>query len=149
MAAFSYNAALITSLDKVRFLLQDTTNTTARPNLLDDGEITWTISTEANVYMAAAMCAETMATRFRGLVSKTVGNLSLTYDRAAETWQAIADRLRTRGSLHMLPTAGGILSADRDAFWEDSDLLRPSFFDGLQQSDAQSPQPPINPELLP
>lgn len=136
---FTYDASLASDRDRVRFLLQDTTNSTARPNLLDDGEIAWVLTVEQNVYMAAALCAEALSTRFRGLVSKSVGSLSLTYDKAAETWKAIADRLRARGSLHMLPTAGGILKDDRDGIWEDADLLRPSFFSTMHQDPQQLP----------
>lgn len=147
--AFTYDVT--TNRGKVRFLVQDTTDSTARPALLQDAEIDFTLETEANIYMAAAMCCDALSTRFRGLVNKTVGNLSLTYDRAAETWKAISDRLRRRGSLHMLPTAGGILVADRDAIWEDTTLLRPDIFSGIHQ-DPQELSPsnvPINQEYLP
>ena len=135
--AFTYDATLDTNLDRVRFLLQDTVNTTARPALLDDGEITWILTVEANIYMAAAMCADALATRYRGTTSKTVGSLSLSY--SPKTWEDIAKRLRLRGASHMLPTAGGILRDDRDAIWSDTDLLRPSFFSTLHQDPEQTP----------
>lgn len=139
--SFTYAAGTVATntTHQVRFLLQDTTNTTPRPALLADEEIAWTLTTEANVYMAAALCAELLATRFRGLVSKTVGDLSLEYDKAADTWNAIADRLRARGSTHMKLTAGGILIADRDAIWEDDSLLRPSMFSTLHQDPGALP----------
>lgn len=135
--AFTYDIS--TNRGKVRFLVQDITDTTARPALLQDAEVDFTLDTEANIYMAAALCADTLAARFRGLVSKSVGSLSLSYDAEAKTWGAIADRLRTRGSLHMLPTAGGILVADRDSIWEDTSLLRPTFFDHMQQNIGELP----------
>ena len=134
----AYTYVITNDIGKVRFLLQDNTDTTARPALMQDAEIQFALDTESNIYMAAAMCAEALSARFRGLVSKTVGNLSLTYDKDASTWDAIATRLRTRGSLHMLPTAGGIEIADRDAFFEDSDLIQPKFFDGLHQTPGES-----------
>lgn len=131
--AFSYNAGLTRDQDIVRFLLQDTVNSSTRPALLDDGEIKWAIKTEANVYMAAALCADTLASRFRGLVSKKVGGLSLTYESAAKTWESISTKLRRRGSSHQVITAGGVFIADRDALWEDDSLIRPSFFDGMHE----------------
>ena len=134
--AFTYDAALTSSKDRVRFLLQDTTNTTAAPAQLDDGEILWALSTEANIYMAAALCADTMMTRARGLSSKTVGSLSLSW---GSRWQDVASRLRARGSTHQNITAGGVLVADRDAIWEDSTLLRPSHFSTLHQNPEQLP----------
>jgi len=129
--AFTYSAVLNTNLSIVRFLLQDTTNTATRPNLLDDGEITWALSTEANVYMAAAICAEVLASRPRGLNSKSVGALSLSW--GPETWKAVAMQLRLRGSTHQVPTAGGITESDREAIWANNDLLRPSFYSRLHQ----------------
>lgn len=135
--AFTYDATLATNRDRVRFLLQDTTNTTARPNLLDDGEIAWVLTTEANIYMAAAICADALASRFRGLKSKTVGGLSLSW--AVESWEAIAKKLRARGSSHQVLSAGGVLKDDRDAIWQDSDLIRPSFFADIHQDAGQLP----------
>lgn len=149
--AFTYTATLATTRHQVRFLIQDTTNTTARPNLLDDGEIDWVLTVEKNVYMAAAACADVLASRFRGLVSKSVGGLHLEYDRAASTWKEIAARLRQRGSLHQLITAGGVLKADRDDIWEDDTLLAPAFFSTLHQ-DATLPatrRPDLTAEELP
>lgn len=133
--AFSYNPALQSNKDRVRFLLQDTTNTTARPAQLDDGEILWALSTEANIYMAAALCADTLASRARGVTSKKVGGLSLTYG-TEEMWTALSKKLRSRGQTHAIPTAGGITKADRDDMWENTDLLRPSFFSELHEDPA-------------
>tara|TARA_Y100000310_G_scaffold98201_1_gene95935 strand:- start:26063 stop:26509 length:447 start_codon:yes stop_codon:yes gene_type:complete len=125
--AFTYTSALTSTRDQVRFLLQDTTNTSTRPALMQDGEIDWALTVEANIYMAGALCAEALATRFRGLSSKKVGDLQLAY--SPTMWEGIAKRLRARGSLHAVPTAGGITITDRDAIWADTDLLRPTFFD--------------------
>lgn len=150
MAAFSYNAALTTKLDQVRFLLQDTVNTTPRPNLLDDGEITWALTTEQNIYMAAAICADALATRFRGTSSKKVGDLELRYD--TKYWDGIATKLRQRGSSHQVLSAGGILIADRDALFEDADVIQPKMFtDMLQDPGAQGPSttPRISEQELP
>jgi len=113
----------------VRFLLQDTTNTTARPALLADDEIDWALTVEANLYMAAAVCADALAGRFRGVSAKSVGSLSLSYTTAQ--WADLATALRRRGSTHQVVTSGGVTTADRDAIWDDTSLLRPSIFSEL------------------
>jgi len=143
---FTYNASLASELFQVRFLLQDTVDSTARPALLDDGEITWALSTESNIYMAAAMCADALASRFRGTSRKKVGDLELHY--SAKMWDDIAAKLRARGAVDMIPTAGGILIADRDAIWADTSLLRPSFYSGLGQDPTQPSDgtPYVSPE---
>ena len=150
--AFTYSDALDTNASIVRFLLQDHTNTTAKPALLADGEITWALSTEANVYDAAAICAETLAARFRGLMSKSVGSLSLSYGGAEKAWMAIAERLRKRGAVSQVLTAGGITIADRDAIWENTDLLRPAFFTQLHSDPTTMPparRSDLSEEMLP
>ena len=144
--AFTYDVS--TSRGRVRFLVQDTTDTTARPALLQDAEIDWVLTTEANLYMAAALCADALASRFRGTSSKSVGSLSLTY--SSEMWGEIAKRLRLRGSSHQVITAGGITIADQDAIWEDATLLRPSFFSDLHQDpEVLAPRPARSEEELP
>ena len=127
--AFTYDVS--TDRGKVRFLIQDVTDTTSRPALLQDAEVDFTLTVEQNIYMAAALCADALASRFRGQSQKTVGSLSITY--SSEMWSDIAKKLRARGSMHMIPTSGGITVADRDAIWENTDLLRPSFFSRLQE----------------
>lgn len=143
--AFTYD--ITTSRGRVRFLLQDTTNTTARPALLADDEIDWVLTTEANLYMAAALCADALASRFRGTSSKSVGSLSLTY--SSQAWEGIAKQLRMRGSLHQVISAGGVTVEDRDALWADATLLRPSFYSELQQDPRERvPQRGVNDEEL-
>jgi hypothetical protein len=120
--AFTYDDDLGDNVSIVRFLLQDTT----APGLFSDGELTWLISAEANVYLAAAIAAETQAAKQRGLQKKRVGELELVY--SSERWEAVAKRLRLRGSTHQIISAGGIDVDERDAFWDDDSLIKPEFF---------------------
>src|SRR3972149_1766028 len=122
-ASWTYDADLSKPKDRVRFLIQDTDT---NRQLFQDQEIIWELSQEVNIYMTAARLCDIMAAKTRSLRSKSVGGLSLTW--TTETWEGVAAKLRLRGSTYQLPTAGGVLVDDRDAFWEDSDLLRPSFF---------------------
>ena len=149
--AYTYSAATVGSntTHSVRFLLQDNTNTTARPALLDDDEIAWVLTTEKNIYMAAALIADTLASRFRGTSSKKVGELELRYD--TKYWEGIASKLRARGQSHQVLSAGGVLTADRDALFEDTDLIQPEMFKDMQQDPkTQGPSTvPVSEQLLP
>ena len=132
--SWSYNSALDKKMDQVRFLLQDTDT---NRQLVQDEEIVWLLGQEANVYMAAAACADVQSSKIRGLTTKKVGELTHTY--SAEQWGAVAARLRQRGSTYQVLSAGGVLTADRDSLWEDSTLLRPAFFDEMHQDAGQLP----------
>ena len=135
--AFTYTVANIASstLFQVRFLLQDHTNTTARPALMDDAEIQWVLTTEQNVYMAAALCADALAARFRGTASKKVGNLELRFSH--EYWDGVAKKLRARGSSHQVISAGGLSIAEMDAYFEDTDLIQPTMYAGMMQDPTE------------
>jgi hypothetical protein len=138
--AFSYEPALQTQKDQVRFLLQDTTNTETRPAYLDDGEILWALKQNTNVYMAAAICADALAGKMRGIASKSVGGLSISYAASGKAWNDLAARLRelgpggSLGSAVGVPTAGGIEKADNETMWADDSLLRPEFYRGMQET---------------
>ena len=129
--SFTYAVGTVASntTHQVRFLLQDITNTTARPALLADEEIAWVVTTEMNVYMAAALCADALASRFRGTQSKKVGNLELRYDSGY--WDKVAKSLRMRGSTHQVISAGGLSADARDGYFEDDDLIQPEIHKGL------------------
>lgn len=132
--SFTYDVALGTDNDRVRFLLQDTDST--KP-LLQDEEIAWVVAAEANVYMAAAFCADLLASKARLVKSKSVGGLSISY--GPEVWEKVAEKLRLRGSTNQVLTAGGVFKDDRDAIWENADLLRPSFFSRLHEEPTALP----------
>lgn len=138
---FTYDALLNDDISRVRFLLQDTSNTAAKPALLDDGEIAWAVREELNIYYAAAICAETLAVRSRGVSSKSVGGLSIAYGNAAVSWSTVADRLRARGDLlvaegtasaaYAIPSAGGIYDSDRESYRLNLSLIKGKIWDGI------------------
>lgn len=81
--------------DAVRFLIQDTDCT---KNIFEDEEIAWTLTEEANIYMAAACLLDNAINNSTGTVqSKKVGDLSLTFG-LSETRQRIKD-LRAKGKV--------------------------------------------------
>ena len=111
--AFSYDPALPTDKDHVRFLVADTVEATA---LLQDEEILATLSEEtatgkALKYFAAARVLEILTTRWaslgRGVTSKTVSRLSKSWGMdgtASAVLEARIKELRERGAYLLSPS---------------------------------------------
>jgi hypothetical protein len=125
--------------DQVRFLVQDTKTT--RQLVLDE-EIDWVQTQEQNVYFMAAAICDSIVIRLGGMKQKRVGDLDITYD--LNFYKGLAVSLRSRGSFHQVPYAGGISIADKLAQEANSDAVRPrttiTEFDnpGADQPGAQS-----------
>jgi hypothetical protein len=127
---------------QVRFLIGDTNLTTGM--MLEDEEIAWLLSTEANIYMAAAAAAEMVMTKMGGAVvgatgpitRKRVGQTDITYanGRTSEQYSSLASSLRARGSNHQMPFAGGI--SVNDKYLREIDLDRPEGRIRLGQFDS-------------
>lgn len=86
--------------DAVRFLIGDDeteqgTNKVIDPQISDQ-EISWILTQENNVFMAAAMAAETIATQYTGKPDKTVGPLSIKWGEMANRFFELAKNLRHR-----------------------------------------------------
>lgn len=110
--------------------------------ILDDAEIAYFLSIEANVYMAAAMAADQLAIRIataattadgKGPVSKKkIGGTDITYatasGRSAKDFEALSKALRNRGRVHQIPFAGGISVSDKEARRQDTDRPTDSGF---------------------
>jgi hypothetical protein len=118
----SYDNTLPTEKDQVRFLIQDTDCTN---NIFEDEEIAWTLTQEANVYMAAACMLDTAVNKSTGaLTSKKVGDLSLSFS-VSEIRQRIKD-LRAKGrSRYELPSNPSEFRDRKREHREDTDLVAP------------------------
>lgn len=150
----TYDPTLATTKDQVRFLVRDNVSGAM---VLDDGEIAWLLSTEANVYMAAALAADGIAQRIAQSVlsggttaagilkSKKVDDLELTYDTTAITglssslsakdYVALAESLRRRGrSGYQLPWAGATSVADKNQRRADTDRPPSQFEIGMDDN---------------
>jgi len=129
--AWSYSEDPTSSnLDAVRFLIQDVNSTR---QLFQDAELTYLISQEHNVYMAAAAACDIQAARQSSVKSKSVGDLSLSYFGPDE-WKRRGVLLRARGSAHQVLSAGGITVADRESMEKDDSLLQPYFELGMHDN---------------
>lgn len=119
---------------QVRFLIGDTLVGTPPAGpvnrlVLDDAEIAWLLTREANVYMAAAAAAETIVqvinagSTGNGLVTrKRVGQTDISYanGKTAEDYSALAKQLRARSG-HQIGFAGGISASDKLTREQDTD----------------------------
>ena len=145
--AQSYDVANLASDEttQVRFLIGDTNATSGMA--LEDEEIAWLLSTEANVYMAAAAAADMIVTKINGstgtggtvgpITRKRIGQTDISYfnGRTSEQYGSLASTLRARGGTHQMPFAGGI-SVDDKAIRQ-ADLDRPT--GGIRRGMFDSP----------
>ena len=111
------------SRDAVRFLIGDTDSA---KKIFTDGEIDWTLSEEANVYLAAATASKAAAAHFATLVSMAVGDLRYSYGDRQKHYLDLAIKLETRGKeksggLYV----GGISRSDKTGEEEDTDRVAP------------------------
>jgi len=102
--AFTYGGdPSATPLAKVRFLLSATT---ASDYELEDAEIAYLLGEWGNdPYDAAAAGAEVLAGKFaKAATSKSVGDLSLSYENRAQDYRSLAARLRALKTERFVPT---------------------------------------------
>ena len=100
-----------------------------------DEEILWTLTTEHNVWMAAAAVALAVGRRLRsgGVQDLLVGETRIRYDRALEMLALVKD-LRARGMAHMQPSAGGVFVADTEAYDANTALEQPNISVGMHDN---------------
>ena len=112
------------NLDKVRFLVGQTS--TSDDVLLEDEEITWAIGDQPNVTYAAAVCCETLATRYAlEATAMSVGQTRITWTDRAKWYREQSNILRRKAMLSgVTPFAGGVSQSDKDTRADDSDRLR-------------------------
>ena len=133
------------ALDEIRFLIADTDST--KLWTLQDGEIQYAVRKwPSNVYLAAAVCAETIMANMKGTVAdKSVGDLSITYNAASiQFYKETASRLRQRAALASVkPWAGGTSISEKETNDADADRIQPAAkiggMDYATPSNAQKP----------
>jgi hypothetical protein len=130
--SWSYSPSLSVDKDKVRFLIGDVDSTN---QVVQDEEILWALTVEKNVWMAAAAIADALAAKFQNanVESLRAGELEIVYKRINDL-QSLSKSLRTRGMLHMLPSAGGVFGSDRTNYEENTSLIQPYFRVGMHDN---------------
>ena len=102
--AFTYGGdPSASNLAKVRFLLSDTNSADYE---LEDAEITYLLTEwGGDVYDAASAGAEVIAGKFaKAATSKSVGDLSLSFQNRAEDYRMLASRLKQLKTDKFVPT---------------------------------------------
>ena len=102
--AFTYGGdPSASNLAKVRFLLSDTNSADYE---LEDAEITYLLTEwDGDVYDAASAGAEVIAGKFaKAATSKSVGDLSLSFQNRAEDYRMLASRLKQLKTDKFVPT---------------------------------------------
>lgn len=102
--AFTYGGdPSASNLAKVRFLLSDTNSADYE---LEDAEINYLLSEwDSDVYDAAVAGAEVIAGKFaKAATSKSVGDLSLSFQNRAEDYRQLAARLKQLKTDKFVPT---------------------------------------------
>ena len=112
------------SVYRVRLKIGDTL---AGDRLLDDEEIQQALDEAANETAAAATCADAISMRFARQADQTTGRVSMSLGRRAETYSALARRLRQQAGVY----AGGTSTADMDSRKDDEDRPAAAFTAGL------------------
>lgn len=131
----------IRDIDRVRLLIGETDVTSedipSTSTNIHDEEIQFFVDEESNVYMAASMAAMAIARKLQsgGLEDLKVGETRLRTKNVAQL-EALANRLRDRGSAYVLPSAGGVYVADRKAFEANTTLEKGEFKVGIHDYPA-------------
>lgn len=123
MPTYTYDPALSTDLDHVRFLVDDTDVSTASSAQLSDEEILAVIAEQnatgkALKYFAAGRCWQVLASRWSssgsGITEKQVGRLRIKYGidgSAAEIAAHHAKRLFAKGAMEQTTYASTVFKA--------------------------------------
>lgn len=137
--SWTYNPALPSERDQVRFLIQDT-NTSKQ--LFQDSEIDWVLTQEMNVYTAAASLCDTLVFKAGAVRAKKIGDFGITYDPSL--YRTLGGSLRARGMGHQVPYAGGLTNSDKSTLQLDTDAVQPSISRG-QSDNPAAPKADIDP----
>ena len=123
--------------DLVRILINDTS--TANQNISDEF-ITYALADKPNAYLAASLCAGTIASQNTGTATKKrVGDLALWYDSKAADYRTLAKELRLQAASKVTPFSGGISVDDKDNQRDDADWDRPFAEIGMHDADSEDP----------
>ena len=116
--------------DKIRLLVGDTDT---NEQLVADEAIAWALTEEGNIYLAAAIIAESIASTFARKADTSVGDIKINCSTMASNYMAKAADLRKRANkkTFVSPYAGGLSKAEKLASSQSDDLVKPEFKKGM------------------
>jgi hypothetical protein len=117
--------------DAVRFAIGDTISSDP---LLQDEEISYILSINSSVSDAAYAACVGIVAKFSRLADKEVGKVKIKYSQKAKQYQQLADKLWLNAGVVVMPYAGGISVADKQAMQEDNGIVQPSFKRGMMDN---------------
>jgi len=131
--SWTYSGDPATSaLDQVRFLLGDTDSDSPQ---LSNEEIDFLLSATGNEpWTAAIRGAYGLASKYSRKITKSMDDLSISYDQLAKHYRDLAVQLRNQAAMSSslaVPYAGGISVSDKLNDENDTDRTPPSFTRGM------------------
>lgn len=126
------------SVDAVRFLVGDTHSDEP---LVTNEEIEWSLLQYTNIYAAAALVAETIASYFATQANSiTIGPLREEYGTRAKDYQERVKSLKSKASeaRRLVFYAGGTDQAEKDAALMDTTKVAAIYTKGMDDIDVDS-----------
>lgn len=117
--------------DAVRFAIGDTISSDP---LLQDEEINYMLSKNSSIDDAAYYACVGVVAKFSRLADKEVGKIKIKYSQKAKQYQQLADKLWLTAGIVVIPYAGGISIADKQADQQDKSAVQPSFRRGMMDN---------------
>jgi len=140
--SYSFNPAT-SDKDAVRYLSGDTDFDNQQ---VQDEEIGWLLSEEANVYLAAAQACGSISAKYARRANRSVGDLKIEYTSITNQYSERAATLEARGAMRAgKPYAGGISKDDKEMAEEDDDRVKPSFVLGIHDNPGADYDPDQDP----
>lgn len=120
------------TLYQVRLEIQDTDTNN---QLLQDEEITYALSVEANMWGGAARCSEILSRKFSMQADRRMGlRLFVLYTKMAAQYVTMAKELRRKAIAFNLPINTAQKVADKTANQQDTSLVQPAFSRNMQSN---------------
>lgn len=120
--AWTYDPECKKDIDRVRLLIGDTNEDQQQ---MQDEEIIFILTTEANLYAAAAACARVLSMRYARYVDKWVGDLKILASQRVKHYLDIYKELKLRGLSDATPSAGGVFASEKQDAAQDVSLVQP------------------------
>lgn len=116
--------------DAVRFLVGQTSSSDSF--ILYDTEVDFSIAEESNNYGAAALLAESLASKYSGALNKKkVGDLELEYSDRATEYRNKGKSLRALAAAKVGPYMGGQTVAEKNTDRNNTAMVQPAFSVGM------------------
>ena len=134
---WTYDPTLATDKDRVRFLIGDTDTTDQQ---LANEEITYLLTVQSNVMLAAANAASGLAAKYARKADTSIGDLSISASQRAAAYLALYEQLKMQahqaGILGGRMFVGGLTVSGKESLADDTDAVQPNFAIGMQDRNS-------------